>query len=429
MNNLKSRLSALSVYTHPRVLAILFLGISSGLPLPLTGATLDAVLNEAGVTKTAIGLFAIVGTPYTLKFLWAPLIDTLRIPFLTNAIGRRRSWMIVTQVALIASIVGLGMSNPAENLWYTAMLAFAVAFFSASQDIVIDAYRIESLEDAEQGAGASAATFGYITAMKLFGGALAFWLSDIMPWSVVYMIMAAIIVVGIVTVMIAGEPESNRKPRETQGWLEWVHDAVISPFADFIKKPQWWVILLFIILYKFGDAFAGKMTTPFLQDMGFSNSEIASYLKTFGLGALLLGTFIGGVIVYRYGMLKALWICGVFQMLSNLMFVAQANAGYDPQLLVLTIGIENMSGGMGTAAFVAYLSSLCNVSFTATQYALLSSFAATGRTWLSAGSGWFVDNLGWVEFFVLSTALAVPGLLMLKWMQKVAKQSIDSTTN
>lgn len=414
---LHEKFSACSVYLQPRILAIIFLGISSGLPLPLTGATLDAVLNEAGVTKTAIGLFAIVGTPYTLKFLWAPLIDTLKIPFLTNAIGRRRSWMITTQIALIVSIAALGATNPAEHLLLTASLAFAVAFFSASQDIVIDAYRIESLNEEEQGAGASATTFGYITAMKLIGGALAFWLSDIFSWQVVYAVMAAFITIGIVTVMIGGEPRFGATAKHYNSWLEWLKEAVWMPFADFMTTKRWWVILLFIIFYKFGDAFAGKMTTPFLQDIGFSNSEIAYYLKTFGLGALLLGTFLGGLVVYRLGMFKALWVCGILQMLSNLMFVVQAKVGYDPQIIIFTIGIENMSGGMGTAAFVAYLSSLCNVSFTATQYALLSSFAATGRTWLSAFSGIFVDSLGWVPFFILSTTIALPGLIMLIWMQ------------
>lgn len=408
-----SRLSSLSVYTHPKVIAILFLGISSGLPLPLTGATLDAVLNQAGVTKTAIGLFAIVGTPYAFKYLWAPFIDNLRIPILSRLIGRRRSWMIVSQICLIFSIAALGMSNPAENLMLTAALAFAVAFFSATQDIVIDAYRIESLEERDQGAGASAGVFGYMTAMKLLGGAMAFWLSDIVSWTYVYFIMAAIILVGIITVMLAGEPEVTERKYGDGNWLEWLKHSVISPFADFIQKPGWWIILLFIVFYKFGDAFAGKMTTPFLQDVGFSNSQIAFYLKTFGLGALLFGTFIGGVIVYRFGMIKSLWACGFLQMGSNLMFVAQAHAGYNVEVLAVTVAVENISAGMGTAAFVAYLSSLCNIQYTATQYALLSSLAATGRTWLSASSGWFVDHVGWINFFLLSTAVAVPGLILL----------------
>ncbi|MDB2414321.1 AmpG family muropeptide MFS transporter [Rickettsiales bacterium] len=422
MQKILNKYPSIALYTNPKILAILFLGLSSGLPLPLTGATLDAVLNEAGVTKTAIGLFAIVGTPYSLKFLWAPLIDNLSIPIFTKLLGRRRSWMILTQIGLIISISQLGMSNPAENITLTIFWAFIVAFFSASQDIVIDAYRIESLEEKEQGAGASTSTFGYITAMKLLGGALAFWMSDHISWEYVYFIMAAIILVGIITVMIAGEPKSV-KIIEKKSWLEWLHDAVISPFSDFMKHSKWWAILLFIILYKLGDAFAGKMTTPFLQDIGFSNSEIAFYLKTFGLGALLLGTFFGGIIVYRFGMLKSLWICGILQMISNLMFVLQAYIGYDTELLSITIGVENLSAGMGTAAFVAFLSSLCNISYTATQYALLTSFAATGRTWLSASSGWFVDQLGWESFFILSTIIAIPGVLLIKYMQSFYKIS------
>ncbi len=415
MNNL---FASLKVYKNPKILAILLLGFASGLPLPLTGATLDAVLNQAGVTKTAIGLFALISIPYSLKFLWSPIIDRLPVPFLTKLLGRRRSWIILTQISLVASITMLGFSNPAENIMATALIALWVAFSSASQDIVIDAYRIESLHPEEQGAGASATTTGYIISMKLISGALAFWLSDLMPWSYVYMLMAAVMALGIVAVIVAGEPEIQEKITSSKNLKEFLRDGVIAPFIDFLKTPNWWLIISFIIFYKFGDAFAGKMTTPFLQDIGFSNTQIAFYLKTFGLGATLLGTFLGGALVYKIGTLKALFVGGILQMLSNVMFVLLAHFPGDTAILSATVAMENLSGGMGTAALVAYLSSLCNVRYTATQYALLSSFASIGRTFLSSSSGWFAQTLGWSNFFLLSIFIALPGIFILVLLTK-----------
>lgn len=428
---MKNILTSLKVYKNPKILAILFLGFASGLPLPLTSGTLDAVLNQAGVTKTTIGIFALISIPYSIKFLWAPIIDRLPIPFLTHLFGRRRSWMVLTQISLIASIIMLGFSNPAENIMITALLALWVAFSSASQDIVIDAYRIESLGSSEQGAGASAATTGYIIAMKLIGGAMAFWLSDLMPWSYVYAIMGTIMVLGIVAIIIAGEPELTSLPYnqeeeisvQSKTFSDFFHNGVLAPFIDFIKTPDWWLIIAFIIFYKFGDAFAGKMTTPFLQDIGFTNSQIAFYLKTFGLATTLIGTFIGGILVYKLGIFKALFIGGILQMASNLMFVLLANMGDNTTVLAATVAVENLSGGMGTAAFVAYLSGLCNVRYTATQYALLSSLAATGRTFLSASSGWFAQILGWSNFFLLSTVISIPGIFILLLLIKMQKKT------
>ena len=423
MNILKS----LSVYKNPKILAILFLGFASGLPLPLTGATLDAVLNQAGVTKTAIGLFALISIPYSLKFLWSPIIDRLPIPIFTKLLGRRRSWIILTQISLIASITMLGFSNPAENLMQTALLALWVAFSSASQDIVIDAYRIESLEPTEQGAGASASTTGYIISMKLIGGAMAFWLSDLMPWSYVYAIMAIMVGLGIIAVIIAGEPQVKEGiTTASKNLVDFIREGVIAPFVDFVKTPNWLLIISFIIFYKFGDAFAGKMLTPFLQDTGFTNSQIAFYLKTFGLGATLLGAFLGGALVYKIGIFKALFIGGILQAISNLTLVMLAHTGNNEVALAVVVAVENLSAGMGTAAFVAYLSGLCNVRYTATQYALLSSFAATGRTFLSSSSGWFAQSLGWSNFFLLSAVVAVPGLVILILLSKKQVKPVNS---
>ena len=430
-------LAAVAVYRDPRVVAILFLGFSSGLPLLLTLSTLSLWLAREGIDKTTIGLFALAGLPYTLKFAWAPLVDRVRIPVLTRVLGRRRGWLILTQLALMASIVGLGSTQPAVDAGLTALLAFIVAFCSASQDIVVDAYRIDILRDDQQGAGAAMIQVGYRIGM-LASGAGALYLADQTSWFWVYLTMAALITVGIVTVLLAPEPvgdgtaiaaaeatraeELDRRnpawPRALARGVAWVESAVVAPFADFMTRPYWLVILLFILLYKFGDAFLGVMANPFYVEMGFSNTEIANVSKIFGLAATLVGGVLGGVFVSRYGAMQSLLIGGILQMLSNLVFAVQAMAGHNVAMLVVTIAIENLSGGMATVAFVAYLSGLCNVAYTATQYALLTSLMAFGRTVLSSSGGWFAEQLDWVSFFVLSTAVALPGLVLLVWMMR-----------
>ena len=430
-------LEAFAVYRDPRVVAILFLGFSSGLPLLLTLSTLSWWLKNEGIDKTTIGLFALAGLPYTLKFAWAPLVDRVRIPVLTRVLGRRRGWLIVTQLVLMASIVGLGSTQPAVDIGLVALLAFIVAFCSASQDIVVDAYRIDILRDDQQGAGAAMIQVGYRIGM-LAGGAGAIFLSDQTSWFWVYLTMAALITVGIVTVLLAPEPKGDGAavaaaeaaradalgernpawPRVLTQTVAWVESAVIAPFADFMMRPNWLVILLFILLYKFGDAFLGVMAYPFYFELGFTSSEVATVSKIFGLGATLVGGVLGGVFVSRYGAMKSLLIGGVLQMLSNLVFVAQAMAGHNVEMLYVTIAVENLSGGMATVAFVAYLSGLCNVAYTATQYALLTSLMAFGRTVLSSSGGWFADQLDWVDFFLLSTAVALPGLILLVWMMR-----------
>lgn len=420
---------SLSLYGKPRILAIAFLGFSSGLPLALTLSTLSIWLTETGVDKTTIGLFAVIGTPYALKFLWSPLVDGMSLPFFTKWFGRRRGWMVCSQLLLIVSIIGLGMSNPATHPFITALWALCVTFTSATQDIVIDAYRVEILEEREQGVGAALIVFGARIGL-LVSGAGALFLADHINWHMVYFIMAGCIGIGLITALLIKEPEKHPLPEleNMTGSLprrfeQWLLKHVVEPFVDFMKRPSWLVILLFVVFYKFGDAFAGVMTSPFLIDIGFSKTEIATIVKTFGLVATLAGAFIGGAMVHKWGLMPSLWICGILQMLSNLMFAVQAYAGHDIYLLGLTISIENLSGGMGTAAFVAYLSSLCNVSYTATQYALLSSLTAVGRTWLSASAGWFVVQLDWPYFFVLSSVVALPGLLLLVWMMRITQRS------
>ena len=423
-------LAALAVYKDPRMLRILLLGFSSGLPLLLTLSTLSAWLATQGLSLKAIGLFALVGLPYSLKFVWSPAMDGLGLPWLTRRLGQRRGWALLTQAGLVGSMLFLGFTEPAENITLTALAALLIAFFSASQDIVVDAYRVEILKDREQGAGAAAIQLGYRLGM-LAAGAGALFIADYLGWFAAFAVMAALVSVGVATILASPEPlhpDSFAAPGDTSAparerLVAWLRAHVIEPFADVARRQGWLTILVFILLYKFGDAVAGVMANPFYIDMGFSLSEIASVSKIFGLIATLSGVAAGGVICARYGLFKGLLACGILQMVSNLMFALQASVGHDIGLLMVTIGIENFSGGMGSAAFVAYLSSLCNVAFTATQYALFSSFAASGRTLLSSSGGWMAESLDWVMFFVVTTALALPGLLLLLWLARAYRES------
>ncbi|MBF0096019.1 MAG: AmpG family muropeptide MFS transporter [Magnetococcales bacterium] len=425
---------ACSVYTEKRVLAILFLGFSSGLPLALTFSTLSVWLSEEGVSKTSIGLFALTGIPYTFKFLWSPLIDQLSLPWLCQKWGRRRSWALLTQVALLISLLLLGFSQPNDNPLTTAGLALLVAFWSASQDIVIDAYRVEILQERQYGAGAAIYVLGYRLGM-LLSGAGALFLATYYGWTITYTVMALFMGVGILTIVLNPEPQTHQQrgtvlhttpvPLWFTAWcqlpgrrgrlMHWIAKAVIAPFSDFTHREGWLIVLLFILFYKLGDSLAGVMSNPFYLELGFSKIEIATISKLFGLAATLLGSVVGGVMVSRLSIMKSLLYCGILQMLSNLMFVVLAQSGHNLTALTLTIAIENFSGGMGTSAFVAYLSSLCNIAYTATQYALLSSFMAFGRTLLASMGGSLADQMSWTLFFLLTTVAALPGLALL-WL-------------
>jgi MFS transporter, PAT family, beta-lactamase induction signal transducer AmpG len=409
--------SGFSVYLQPRVLIVAAMGFASGLPLLLTLSTLSLWLAEAGIDKTTIGLFALVGLPYSIKFLWSPVIDRMPLPPFTALLGRRRGWAIAIQALLILATLAMALTDPRIDAGMTAIAALAIAFFSASQDIVIDAYRIEILEEREQGAGAAATQAGYRIGL-LASGAGALFIASAFGWFAAFAAMAALMGASMLIVLIAPEPPASATVVRASGIAAQLKLAVFDPLAEFFTRSGWLPILAFILLYKFGDAFAGVMANPFYVEMGFTKVEIASVSKVFGLIATLAGVFIGGAVVARIGVLRALLWCGLLQMLSNLMFAAQALAGHDILVLFATIGLENFSGGMGSAAFVAYLSVLCNLAYTATQYALLSSFMSFGRTFLSSSSGWIADHVDWVQFFVISTALAVPGLLLLIWMMR-----------
>lgn len=448
MKNFCNYINSLSIYFQRRLLVILALGFVSGLPLALTASTLSVWLAEEKVSLTSIGLLAVVGTPYTLKFLWSPLIDGMKIPLLTKWLGKRRAWLLVSEAALIASLIALGLCNPAEkapsitffaifatpnwlipfvlsfsSLGWLAVFALFVAIASATQDIVIDAYRVEILPQEEQGAGAAMAVLGYRLGMVV-SAAGALYIATYFGWAITYITMAALVPIGMIAVLVGGEPNvviNENTTHHHQSIIDWVQTHIISPFTDFMKRDAWLGLLLFILLYKLGDAFLGVMTNPFLVQLGFSKIQIANVVKLYGVIATIIGSLIGGMMVARIGMVKTLFICGAFHALTNLMFVVQAKMGADTGFLALSISLENISGGMGMSAFVAFLGSLVNKQFTATQYALLSSFSAFGRTWLATPAGWFAEKLGWEWFFILSVALAFPSLIVLWWLKKKIK--------
>jgi MFS transporter, PAT family, beta-lactamase induction signal transducer AmpG len=418
--------ASLAVYREPRLIAILLMGFSSGLPLALTGATLSLRLADIGVSLTAIGLFTLVRFSYSCKFLWAPLIDGLPIPLVTARFGRRRGWAMTLQAALALAILVLGFTDPLASPWPTALAAVVVAFLSASQDIVIDAYRIELLRPEEQGAGAAATQWGYRFGM-LASSAGALYAASVGGWTFAYTLMAALMLVGIATVWLTPEPGGIAAAAPITGdsaaerLRAWLGRAVVASFADLVSRygaPGLGLILLFTILYKLGEAVAGTMANPLYVLLGFTKVEIATVAKIYGVAATLAGVAAGGILVARLGVFRALLVSGVLQMLSNLMYVMQVLVGHDVPVLALTIGTENLTNGMGSAAFVAYLSGLCSVAFTATQYALLTSLASIGMNLVSASGGFLADQLGWIPFFLIATVACLPALALLLWIMR-----------
>jgi PAT family beta-lactamase induction signal transducer AmpG len=412
--------TAAVIYRDRRMFTILLLGFSSGLPLALTIGVMSAWLKDAGLSKTAIGFFAFVGLPYNLKFAWAPFLDGMRVPWLAARLGPRRSWALTVQIVLALAIAAFALIDPHNHPYLVALVALAVAFLSASQDIVVDAYRVEILEERTQGAGAAVVQLGYRIGM-LASGAGALVIANAMGWSTAFLVMAGLIAVGMLAILISPEPAASpravaegrdlRKPIQA-----WMQHYVVGPFANFMTRPYWQAILLFVILYKLSDAMIGRMTNPFYIELGFSLDEIAAVTKVFGLISTLGGAMAGGLVVARIGVVRGLLICGILQMLSNLAFAGLAAIGRDIGVLIVAIGVENFAEGMGSAALVAYLSALCVQGFTATQYALLSSLAALPRSTLGALSGWLADRLDWVTFFLVVPIFALPGLLLLLWL-------------
>jgi PAT family beta-lactamase induction signal transducer AmpG len=386
-----------------RMLLALVMGFACGLPLLLTGSVLQAWMKEEGVDLSVIGLFALVGLPYTLKFLWAPILDRYTPPLL----GRRRGWLLLAQVGLMAALLAFSFSQPAQHPWLVAMAAMLVTFFSASQDIVVDAFRREDLADEELGLGSSMYVNGYRMGMLLAGGG-GLILADYLSFPTMYRLMAASLLVGIAATLFA------REPAVAEGTPRTLRDAVIDPFVEYFRRDGALAILAFILLYKLGDTMASAITTPFYLDLGFSKSEIGAVVKLFGFWATIGGGLLGGILILRTGIGRALWLFGLLQMISTLGFVVLAQVGHNIVALASVVALENLTGGMGTAAFVAFMGSLTNKRFTATQYALLSSLMGVPRVLASAPTGLMAQSMGWPAFFVFCTLIAIPGLLILR---------------
>jgi PAT family beta-lactamase induction signal transducer AmpG len=392
----------LKVVFSRRMLVALIMGYASGLPLELTSSVLKIWMREQDVNLAVIGLFALVGLPYTLKFFQAPLLDRFSIPHL----GRRRGWMLIFQFALALSICGLGRTNPGQAPWMVALAAFLVTLFSASQDIVVDAYRREDLADEELGLGSSLYIAGYRAGMLLAASGSLF-LADHMGFPAAYTIMALCLLPGILTTLFTPEPAAPF------GAPDNLKEAVIQPFVEYFSRSGAITILAFILFYKIGDAVAASMTAPFYIDLHFTKTEIASVVKLFGFPPILIGTAIGGIIMLRIGINNSLWIFGALQAVSTAGFSILARSGHSLPLLAAVIAFENLSSGMGTAAFTAFMASITNKKFTATQYALLSSLMGIPRVVASAGAGFLAQSMGWTEFFVFCTLMAIPGMLLL----------------
>lgn len=395
-----------------RMLVSLVMGFSCGLPLLLTITLLQAWMKDAGIDLATIGLMGFVGLPYTLKFLWAPVLDRYTPPFL----GRRRGWLLVAQLCLMAAIAGLGLSDPGHRPWLMAGAAMLVAFFSASQDIVVDAYRREDLSDQELGLGSSYYVNGYRVGMLLASGG-GLMLADHLSFQAVYAILAACLLPGLLTTLLTPEPPAP--PGQPQS----LRQAVLEPFLEYFSRPQAWLILAFILTYKIGESMATAMTTPFYLDLGFSKSEIGAVVKLFGFGATLAGSFLGGVLMLRLGTGRSLWAFGILQALCTLGFAALAQVGHHVPALAAVITLENVSGGMGTAAYMAYMAQQTNKRFTATQYALLSSLMGIPRVLASTPTGFLAQWLGWPGFFLFCTLAALPGLLLLLKLAPTASQA------
>ena len=407
----------LAAYTEPRVLQVLALGFASGLPLLLTYSTLSAWLATVGVRRAAIGAFALVGTPYAFKFLWAPLMDRVPPPL---PLGRRRGWGITTQILLIGAILALGLCNPKHNLPLMAALAVLVAFLSASQDVVIDAWRVESLSADQQAPGAAMIQSGYRIGM-LVAGAGGLLIAAYAGWFAAYATMAALLAVGLLVFLLAPEPKVSAETSSaaTSGWhaiRRAFATAVIGPFRDFMRRPLWPVILIAIFGYKLGEAMAGVMSTPLYISLGFSLPEIAAASKLFGFFSIVTGALIGGIVTTRFGIRRSLILCGVLQSIGNLFFVLQAVGGHRIGYLALCVTAENLTGAMAGTALITYLSSLCSPAFTATQFALLSSLALLGRTVVASSGGLLSEKIGWVRFFLLTSVVALPAIVLIIWI-------------
>jgi len=421
-------LKAIAVYTRPRVLIVLLLGFSAGLPLALVTSTLQAWLTQSGIDIKTIGLLSLVGLPYTFKFFWAPLVDALKIPMLTNWLGRRRSWLLFSQLLLIVAIIVLGFSDPNTSVYYLAIAALLVAAASATQDIVIDAFRVESLPQEEQAAGIASYILAYRVALLLSGaGALllvayleANGTPQLTAWKISYFAAAVCVAVGMIAAFLAREPESDDTEASTEeSPIKRVYATAFSAFSEFLSRKLAITILVFVLLFKFCDAFAGVLTVSFVLKIGFSLATYATVVKGVGFAAAIVGGLAGGALARALPLTTCLWIAAIIQMLSNFMFSWLAWMGADITALTLTIIVENFTSNAANVIFVAYLSALCGArAHTATQFALLSAIAAVGRTVLAASGGYVAEATGWFWFFAITALSAIPSIILLWWLQR-----------
>lgn len=429
---------ALAPYLTRRMLTLLALGFSSGLPAPMVFSNLSIWLRDEGVSRTDIGLFALAATPYAINFLWAPLVDRMRLPGFTDWLGQRRGWALFTQIWLMLAILWMSFSDPGQHLLMMALAVLLVTTASATQDIVIDAYRIDVLDASRYGAGSAVAIWGWHIGGTLVGGAGGLLLAQAFGWAVAYQCLAVAVLVGMIAILLAPEPvrvfspevaaredavaaklSDTLQPAQAR-LLTWLHNAVVAPFAEFLRRDGWWLILLFVFVFKLGDAMLGRMSGVFYREMGFSLGDIAEVSKLYGFAANMFGVFLGGVLAARIGILKALFIAGLLTASTNLTYAALAVVGPQKWMLMVAVMADNFTTGLVTVAFVAYLSSLCNHAYTATQYALLASLGNLARIWLSAGSGAVVDHLegDWAVFFVITALVALLGLPLLWWLMR-----------
>lgn len=396
----------IEIFRNRKIAIVALLGFSSGLPLALTGGTLQAWMTIDGIDLSTIGIFALVGIPYTFKFLWSPLMDRFFMPFL----GRRRGWILIAQIGLIIGITAMASLSPRESIYQLGILALIVSFLSASQDIVIDAYRTDILHEKERGAGVAVHVMGYRIAL-LLSGAFAMIISEVIGWKNTYLLMAAIMLLGVLATFFGEEPENPSYPKN-------FNEAVIGPLKNYFSKNMAITLLFLIVLYKLGDAYAGTMTTPFLiRGVGFSAGEVGAINKGLGFVSVIFGALIGGALMSRLGLFHSLLVFGALQAISNLSFMILSWIGKSYSMLIFAVAFENISGGMGTTAFVSLLMALCDQRYSATQYALLSSLASLGRIFISPTSGFLVESVGWPLFFLITALLALPGLWLLLRMR------------
>ncbi|MDW3095960.1 MAG: AmpG family muropeptide MFS transporter [Gammaproteobacteria bacterium] len=438
------------IYLRPKMLAMLLLGFSAGLPLLLVFGTLSFWLRKEGIDRSTIGYISWVAAIYGLKFLWSPLVDRLSIPFLSKSLGQRRGWMLVAQIGVLSGLILLGTVNPQEQLSLLIMFALLVAFSSATQDIALDAWRIESAPDYEQGAMAGTYQLGYRLGMLLAGGG-AFSLAHFYNWSFAYSLMGASMLIGIITTLVISEPKRltskdiashekavvdfmarpNALPSFIQNFIAWFIGAVICPFADFFKRNGVFaiVILLFIGTFRLSDITMGVMAGPFYADMGYSELQVGLVSKTFGVVVTILGALLGGVLVMRWGILKVLIIAGILVIVTNLVFAWLATQEPKTVLLVIVITADNLSGGIAGTVFIAYLSSLTNKVYTATQYALLSSVMLLPAKFIGGFSGEIVDKLGYINFFLYAGGLGIPAIIIAVYLgtrKNISNLSFDN---